>query len=104
MNRHEWSLIRVSILIPTVEKETDMAVLTKPRSSASGAAGSTGGKNGKGGKGGKDGGGTDTLKPTDIIPVWMDVATARNLLLALSLALGGSGDGKKKKSGMTGGG
>jgi hypothetical protein len=54
---------------------------------------------------GKDekGGGLGPLKPTDVIPVWLDAATAKSLLLALSLSLGKSTHGKKKKKGGTGG-
>ena len=71
-------------------------------------AGSTS-STGKGGKG-KGGNTGPPLKPTDLVPVWMDVATARDLLLALTISLGGSGNGKKKggkggngKKGGTGG-
>ena len=59
----------------------------------------------KGGK--KTGGGRGgSLNPTDVIPVFLDVATAKELLLALSVALGKPANGKKsgKKGGTKGGG
>ena len=56
------------------------------------------------GKGGKKGGGSVSLKSTDIIPVWLDVATARSLALAISLALGTPVNPKKKGGGGKGGG
>jgi hypothetical protein len=37
------------------------------------------------------------LKPTDIVSIHVDVATAKSLILALSQAIGGTGNGPKKK-------
>lgn len=67
-------------------------------------AGTTPSKSPGGGKGGKKGGGSVLLKSTDIIPVWLDVATARSLALAISLALGTPVNPKKKGGGGKGGG
>jgi hypothetical protein len=85
-------LLEGPVISPVFREETCMAGTTRSKPP------------GSGGKGGKKGGGSVSLKSTDIIPVWLDVATARSLALAISLALGKPVNPKKMGGGGKGGG